>query len=112
MVPVDGEIRAARDVFGLYLGHWQPRRPDRLNTDEHPRVEFLTPVSHRDRTLLHGDALRRYYDDVFARLPDPLLGHSRGTGAGRAPARPVPAVARCRAASAYCHIPNRTATRV
>lgn len=84
VVPVDGEIRTARDVFGLYLGHWQPRRPDRLNTDEHPRVEFLTPVSHRDRTLLHGDALRRYYDDVFARLPDPLLGHSRGTGARRA----------------------------
>ena len=69
-IPVDGEIRTARDVFGLYLGHWQPRRPDRLNTDEHPRVEFLTPVSHRDQALLHGDALRRYYDDVLARLPD------------------------------------------
>lgn len=69
-VPADGEIRTARDVFGLYLGHWEPRRPDRLNTDEHPRVEFLTPVSHRDQALLHGDALRRYYDDVLARLPD------------------------------------------
>ena len=69
-VPVDGEIRTVHDLFGLYLGHWQPRRPDRLNTDEHPRVEFLTPVSHRDQTLLHSDALRRYYDDVLARLPD------------------------------------------
>ncbi|MBX9626074.1 MAG: hypothetical protein K2X82_19915 [Gemmataceae bacterium] len=69
-VPVDDEMRTARDVFGRYLGHWPPRRPDRLNTDEHPRVEFSTPVSHRDHTLLSGDALRRYYDDVLARLPD------------------------------------------
>lgn len=87
VVPVDDEIRTARDVFGLYLGHWQPRRPDRLNTDEHPRVEFLAPVSHRDRTLLHGDALRRYYDEVFARLPDRgerFLGLVGGPGARRA----------------------------
>ncbi len=86
-IPVDGEIRTAGDVFGLYLGHWQPRRPDRLNTDEHPRVEFLTPVSHRDRTLLHGDALRRYYDDVLARLPDQserFLGLSGRPGTRRA----------------------------
>jgi spermidine synthase len=69
-VPVDDEIRTARYVFDRYLGHWLPRRPDRLNTDEHPRVEFSTPVSHRSHALLSGDALRRYYDDVLARLPD------------------------------------------
>lgn len=67
-VPVDDEIRTARDVFGRYLGDWPTRRPDRLNTDEHPRVENSTPVSHRDQTLLSGNALRRYYDDVLARL--------------------------------------------
>lgn len=67
---VDEEIRAAREVFGLYLGRWRPRRPDRLNTDEHPRVEFLAPVSQGDSALLSGEALRRYYDDVLARLPD------------------------------------------
>lgn len=83
-VPVDGEIRTAREVFGLYLGHWQPRRPDCLNTDEHPRVEFLTPVSHRDQTILHGDALRRYYDDVLARLPDRFPGLSDRPEARRA----------------------------
>lgn len=68
--PVDRDIETARAVSGLYLGHWLPRRPDRLNTDEHPRVEFLTPVSQADRTLLEGEALRRYHADVLARLPD------------------------------------------
>lgn len=69
-VPVDAAIGTAGDVFGLYVGHWRLRRPDRLNTDEHPRVEFLAPVSHRDRALLHGDALREYYDGVLARLAE------------------------------------------
>ncbi|MBN9120549.1 MAG: fused MFS/spermidine synthase [Planctomycetes bacterium] len=76
IVPLDREIRTARDVSDLYLGHWRPRQPDRLNTDEHPRVEFLTPISQADRTLLYGEALRRYSDNVLARLPDrpPLSG--------------------------------------
>lgn len=63
-------MTTAKDVFGGYHGHWQSRRPNCLNTDEHPRVEFSAPVSHRDQTRLSGNTLRRHYDDLLARLPD------------------------------------------
>ncbi len=68
--PADPEIASARDVVARYAGQWLVRRPNRLNTDEHPRVEFSTPVSHRNRTLLQGGTLRAFFDDVLAGLPD------------------------------------------
>jgi len=68
--PADGEMKTARDLVGLYVGQWVSRRPDFLNTDEFPRVEFLTPVSDGDRVLLQGEALRQFSDEVLTRLPD------------------------------------------
>lgn len=65
----DPDLRIRSDVPALYVGGW-PRDPSRpLNTDEHPRLEFAAPISHRAGRMLHGPALRRYFDDVFARLP-------------------------------------------
>ena len=56
-------------LLGLYQGNW-PRRSDQLlNTDEHPRVEFLNPISHRDGRMLSRRNLEEYYDRVFENLP-------------------------------------------
>lgn len=44
--------------------------PQRLNTDELPRVEYTTPVTQGDGALLQGEVFRRYYDEVLSRLPD------------------------------------------
>lgn len=65
----DPDLRVPADVPALYVGEWvrDPGRP--LNTDEHPRLEFAAPVSHRAGRTLSGPALRRYFDRVLARLP-------------------------------------------
>ncbi|MBX9626083.1 MAG: hypothetical protein K2X82_19960, partial [Gemmataceae bacterium] len=65
----DPDLRVPADVPALYAGEWVrgPGRP--LNTDEHPRLEFAAPVSHRAGRTLSGPALRRYFDRVLARLP-------------------------------------------
>lgn len=55
----------------LNAGAW-PRRLDRLlNTDEHPRVEFMAPVSQRQSTLLQGRRLRAWFDEVLPKLSEP-----------------------------------------
>jgi spermidine synthase len=41
----------------------------KLNTDEHPRVEFLTTISNRDGKLIRGKELERFYNDVLSPLP-------------------------------------------
>ncbi|MBX9582072.1 MAG: fused MFS/spermidine synthase [Gemmataceae bacterium] len=65
----DPDLRSRSDLPALYLGGW-PRDPiRRLNTDEHPYLEFTAPVSHRGGRTLHGAALKRYFDRVFSRLP-------------------------------------------
>ena len=56
-------------LYELWLGDWPHRSRATLNTNEHPRVEFLAPVSHGDRTLLRREALKRYYDKVLVHLP-------------------------------------------
>ncbi len=56
------------DLLDLYAGDWTALRPDRLNTDEHPRVEFLAPVANRGQTQIVwrlGEFYRRYLE----RLP-------------------------------------------
>ncbi|VTU01675.1 spermine synthase : Spermine/spermidine synthase family protein OS=Rhodopirellula europaea SH398 GN=RESH_06305 PE=4 SV=1: Spermine_synth [Gemmataceae bacterium] len=65
----DPDLRNPSDLPALYLGDW-PRNPARrLNTDEHPRLEFAAPVSHRAGRTLSGTALRQYFDRVLTRLP-------------------------------------------
>jgi spermidine synthase len=65
----DPDLRSPSDLPALYLGDW-PRNPTRRrNTDEHPRLEFAAPVSHRGGRTLSGTALRQYFDSVLTRLP-------------------------------------------
>lgn len=66
----DDEIRTAQHLYERLAGRWLPRNPDRLNTDEHPRVEFLTPLSHRNRRLLQDRVLELFYDSVLAPMPE------------------------------------------
>lgn len=68
----DPYLTRAEHLFELCLGKWPRRNPKRLNTDEHPRVEFLAPRSHGDRDLLIGQTLRQYFDTVLARLPEAM----------------------------------------
>jgi spermidine synthase len=82
-----GRISAASDLNDSYLsrpdrvlelavGRWPFRQDAALNTDEHPRVEFLTPLSHLDRRLMSRDRLKDYFDRVFDTLPPALKGMS------------------------------------
>ncbi len=64
----DPYLPRARHLFDLYLGKWVRRDTLYLNTDEHPRVEFLSPRSHHDRNLLTGKVLHQYFDTVLIRL--------------------------------------------
>lgn len=50
-------------------GRWTVRDPFRRNTDEHPRVEFLAPMTHREKQVLAQSLLRGYNDRVLSRLP-------------------------------------------
>lgn len=65
----DDFLGSARDLFFLYAGKWSRQSTGHLNTDEHPRVEFLAPLAHRNRKLLRKDNLCDYYDRVLAELP-------------------------------------------
>jgi len=65
----DEYLGTAQQFHTLYLGDWTALKANFLNTDEHPRVEFLTPISHRDQRLLQGSALHLYFDKTLAQLP-------------------------------------------
>ena len=52
-----------------FNGRWTVRDASRLNTDEHPRVEFLAPITHRDNQILVQAALRAYNARVLSKLP-------------------------------------------
>lgn len=65
----DSTLGTPADLPSLYLGDW-PRDPaPRLNTDEHPWLEFTAPISHRSRRTLHGQRLEQFFDQAFATLP-------------------------------------------
>ncbi len=76
----DAVLPSARDFADLYGGDWIVRRPDRLNSDEHPLIEFLAPVAQLDRSRLGPGRLGRFYDEVLMEMPtrnfvyDPLPG--------------------------------------
>lgn len=61
--------RTSEQFYNNYLGDWTPRHASHLNTDEHPRVEFLTPISNRDHKMIGGLALLDYYDNILSQLP-------------------------------------------
>ena len=62
----------------LYAGEWKVQHPDRLNTDERPRVEFSSPQSYTASFQLRGDRLSDYWIESFEELsvPDPFIGVS------------------------------------
>lgn len=64
----DSDMRSASDLAGLYLGTWHRSATRKLNTDEHPRLEFTAPISHVAGRTLSGRSLQVYFDDVFFRL--------------------------------------------
>jgi spermidine synthase len=66
----DPELARPADLGALYLGRWPNRGSPRLNTDEHPRLEFAAPVNRGSGRSLSGPTLRGYYDEVLARLPE------------------------------------------
>ena len=65
----DANLRTVDRLYNAYQGDWLRRHLSRLNTDEHPRVEFLTPISNRDYRMISGPVLLKYYDDVLSQLP-------------------------------------------
>ncbi len=65
----DPDLASPAELPGLFLGDWPLRPGRRLNTDEHPWLEFTAPASQRAGRTLMGPQLRVYLDDVFARLP-------------------------------------------
>jgi spermidine synthase len=51
-----------------YIGDWQLNQSDNLilNTDEHPRVEFLNPISNRNQEMLRSNKFERYFEEAFS----------------------------------------------
>ncbi len=57
-------------VLALRLGRWHVRRPERLNTEEHPRVEFSAPIAHGDRSKMQRARLAQFFNEVLTKLPE------------------------------------------
>jgi len=68
-VPLDPHLGSDPALAALRVGQWRVRRPDWLNTDERPRVEFSAPISHADNRKLRGRMLREYLAAVLSQLP-------------------------------------------
>lgn len=71
---IDRKLRSIQDIELLYVGQWKFQGDRPINTDEHPFVEFSTPVSHLDDRLLKSKRLRSYCSKVLSRLPDQSAG--------------------------------------
>lgn len=65
----DQSIGTSERFWDHYIGDWQLQPNAQFNTDEHPRVEFLTPVSNRDGKMIKGKVLKQYFTDVLFNLP-------------------------------------------
>ncbi len=65
----DPMIATPRRIWDHYIGDWNLQSETDLNTDEHPRVEFLTPISNRNHSMISGRTLDSFFDRVLAPLP-------------------------------------------
>lgn len=65
----DQSIATPDRIWNHYIGDWKLQPHAQLNTDERPRVEFLTPMSNRNRMMLHGPLLKKYFNNIFFNLP-------------------------------------------
>ncbi len=66
----DPHLESVTRLFQHYAGDWVVTSDKGLNTDEFPRVEFLTPVSNRNRELLSGANFEGFYEKRMRNLPD------------------------------------------
>ncbi len=66
---IDLTISSPKRLWNLYMGDWQLQSNATFNTDEHPRVEFLTPISNRNHGLLRGKILDEYLNRILLNLP-------------------------------------------
>ena len=66
----DPHLESVARLFQHYGGDWVVTSDQGLNTDEFPRVEFLTPVSNRNRELLSGANFEAFYEQRMRDLPD------------------------------------------
>ncbi|MBN8624863.1 MAG: fused MFS/spermidine synthase [Planctomycetes bacterium] len=66
---VDENLRTPERLFDLYQGDWLPRHDATLNTDEHPRLEFMMPLTQVNRRMLSDARLLDYYDRRLSQLP-------------------------------------------
>lgn len=57
----DRYLGAEGGLARLYLGDWRGAPGGVLNTDEHPRVEFLSPVHQADDRLLRDERFGRFF---------------------------------------------------
>ncbi len=60
----DPLLADAQKMSELYLGAWPAHPKARLNTDEHPWIEFEAPISHQNNDLLSGPRYREYLKKV------------------------------------------------
>jgi spermidine synthase len=65
----DHSISSLGKLPNQYIGDWHVGSGARLNTDEYPRVEFLTPISNRNREMIRGAKLEQFFDGVLETLP-------------------------------------------
>lgn len=75
---VDPSLASSDALWGRYLGDWHQQPDAPLNTDEHPRVEFLTPISQRSQKMIYGEVLEDFYLRVLARLPSSGVRNEEG----------------------------------
>ncbi|QDT57030.1 Spermidine synthase [Caulifigura coniformis] len=64
----DDFLDTPEHLQSLLIGRWQVHGQPRLNTVEHPLIEFLTPRSQQNNSLLRRSQLRHHFDSVLAQL--------------------------------------------
>lgn len=88
--PADRLLRTPSRLSRMFIGQWPAdARRARLNTDEHPRLEFAMPLTYADRRTLKRRPLQNYYEQRLSRLPPagvvlaPIDGESSSADARR-----------------------------
>ncbi|WP_197169455.1 fused MFS/spermidine synthase [Novipirellula galeiformis] len=66
----DASFATPTRIVEWYAGDWPRHEGARLNTDEHPWVEFHSPVSHRSGNLLRRNILRDFLKQTLETNPD------------------------------------------
>lgn len=65
----DVELQTPDTFIEHVVGNWTQKETAKLNTDEHPWLEFSAPLSHRNEMTLAGKRLQDYFDQVLSRIP-------------------------------------------